>query len=29
MRTAPRRIIVSSFASHIHRIQQVIDAARL
>ncbi|MCC3271629.1 ribonuclease J [Arthrobacter zhangbolii] len=26
-RTAPRRIIVSSFASHIHRIQQVIDAA--
>ncbi|WP_404800669.1 ribonuclease J [Arthrobacter vasquezii] len=29
MRTAPRRIIVSSFASHIHRIQQVIDAAHL
>jgi ribonuclease J len=28
-RTAPRRIIVSSFASHIHRIQQVIDAAAL
>jgi ribonuclease J len=28
-RTAPRRIIVSSFASHIHRIQQVIDAAHL
>ncbi|WP_052510768.1 ribonuclease J [Crystallibacter crystallopoietes] len=28
-RTAPRRIIVSSFASHIHRIQQVIDAAQL
>lgn len=26
-RTAPRRIIVSSFASHVHRIQQVIDAA--
>ncbi|MBP2214983.1 ribonuclease J [Arthrobacter sp. CAN_C5] len=26
-RTAPRRIIVSSFASHIHRIQQVIDTA--
>ncbi|TGO03779.1 Ribonuclease J2 (endoribonuclease in RNA processing) [Serinibacter arcticus] len=26
-RTAPRRIIVSSFASHIHRIQQVVDAA--
>ncbi|WP_051477125.1 ribonuclease J [Arthrobacter sp. Br18] len=27
-RTAPRRIIVSSFASHIHRIQQIIDAAQ-
>nr|WP_205761592.1 ribonuclease J [Arthrobacter mobilis] len=27
MRTAPRRVIVSSFASHVHRIQQVIDAA--
>ena len=27
-RTAPRRIIVSSFASHIHRIQQVLDAAQ-
>ncbi|MHA7241211.1 ribonuclease J [Arthrobacter sp. TMS1-12-1] len=26
-RTAPRRIIVSSFASHIHRIQQIIDTA--
>ena len=26
-RTAPKRIIVSSFASHIHRIQQVVDAA--
>jgi ribonuclease J len=26
-RTAPRRIIVSSFASHVHRIQQVMDAA--
>jgi ribonuclease J len=26
-RNAPRRIIVSSFASHVHRIQQVIDAA--
>ncbi len=26
-RTAPRRIIVSSFASHVHRIQQFIDAA--
>ncbi|MBB5833225.1 ribonuclease J [Brachybacterium aquaticum] len=25
--TSPRRIIVSSFASHVHRIQQVIDAA--
>ena len=25
--TAPKRIIVSSFASHIHRIQQVLDAA--
>jgi ribonuclease J len=28
-RTAPRRIVVSSFASHIHRIQQFIDAAEL
>jgi ribonuclease J len=28
-RTAPRRIIVSSFASHVHRIQQVLDAAHL
>ncbi|USQ79209.1 ribonuclease J [Ornithinimicrobium faecis] len=26
-RTAPGRIVVSSFASHVHRIQQVIDAA--
>ncbi len=26
-RIAPRRIIVSSFASHVHRIQQVLDAA--
>ncbi len=26
-RTAGRRIIVSSFASHVHRIQQVLDAA--
>jgi ribonuclease J len=26
-REAPRRIVVSSFASHVHRIQQVIDAA--
>ncbi|MGV8966555.1 MAG: ribonuclease J [Cellulomonas sp.] len=26
-RDAPRRIIVSSFASHVHRIQQVLDAA--
>ncbi|OUM39965.1 ribonuclease J [Arthrobacter sedimenti] len=26
-RSAPRRIIVSSFASHIHRIQQIIDTA--
>ena len=25
--TAPRRIIVSSFASHVHRIQQVLDAS--
>ncbi|MDD9207881.1 ribonuclease J [Georgenia sp. 10Sc9-8] len=25
--TAPRRIIVSSFASHVHRIQQVLDSA--
>ncbi len=27
MRTSPRRVIVSSFASHVHRIQQVLDAA--
>ena len=27
-RTAPPRIIVSSFASHIHRIKQVLDAAQ-
>src|SRR3954465_4979029 len=27
LRTAPRRVIVSSFASHVHRIQQVLDAA--
>jgi ribonuclease J len=27
-RTAPGRIIVSSFASHVHRIQQVLDAAK-
>ncbi|WP_153393773.1 ribonuclease J [Ornithinicoccus halotolerans] len=27
-RTAPGRVIVSSFASHVHRIQQVLDAAR-
>jgi ribonuclease J len=27
-RTAPRRIIVSSFASHVHRIQQVLKAAQ-
>jgi ribonuclease J len=26
-RRAPRRVIVSSFASHVHRIQQVLDAA--
>ncbi|MFK5688148.1 ribonuclease J [Ornithinimicrobium sp. LYQ92] len=26
-RTAPGRVVVSSFASHVHRIQQVIDAA--
>ncbi len=25
-RTAPKRVIVSSFASHVHRIQQVLDA---
>ncbi|WP_448058878.1 ribonuclease J [Cellulomonas hominis] len=25
--TAPRRVIVSSFASHVHRIQQVLDAS--
>ncbi|MDF2967851.1 MAG: Beta-lactamase protein [Nocardioidaceae bacterium] len=27
-RTAPRRVIVSSFASHVHRIQQVLDSAK-
>ena len=27
-RTAPRRVIVSSFASHVHRIQQVLDTAQ-
>jgi ribonuclease J len=27
-RTAPRRIIVSSFASHVHRIQQVLDMSQ-
>jgi ribonuclease J len=27
-REAPRRVIVSSFASHVHRIQQVLDAAK-
>jgi len=27
MRTAPGRVVVASFASHVHRIQQVIDAA--
>ncbi|MEV6715394.1 ribonuclease J [Lentzea sp. NPDC051208] len=26
-RTTPRRVIVSSFASHVHRIQQVLDSA--
>jgi ribonuclease J len=26
-RNAPKRVIVSSFASHVHRIQQVLDAA--
>ena len=26
-RTAPRRVIVSSFASHVHRIQQILDSA--
>ncbi len=26
-RNAPKRIVVSSFASHIHRIQQILDAA--
>lgn len=25
--TTPRRVVVSSFASHVHRIQQVVDAA--
>ena len=28
MRTAPRRVVVSSFASHVHRIQQMLDAAQ-
>src|SRR5688500_10028032 len=28
-RKAPRRVIVSSFASHVHRIQQVLDAAHV
>src|SRR6185312_11022274 len=27
LRTAPRRVVVSSFASHVHRIQQIIDSA--
>jgi ribonuclease J len=27
-RTAPKRIVVSSFASHVHRIQQVLDSAQ-
>jgi ribonuclease J len=27
-RVAPRRVIVSSFASHVHRIQQILDAAQ-
>ncbi|WIB13389.1 ribonuclease J [Curtobacterium sp. MCPF17_052] len=27
-REAPKRIVVSSFASHVHRIQQVLDAAK-
>ena len=27
-RTCPGRVIVSSFASHVHRIQQILDAAR-
>ena len=27
-RTTPGRVIVSSFASHVHRIQQVLNAAR-
>ena len=26
---APRRVIVASFASHVHRVQQIIDAAHL
>jgi len=26
-RTAPKRVIVSSFASHVHRIQQILDVA--
>ncbi|MET0806875.1 MAG: ribonuclease J [Lacisediminihabitans sp.] len=27
MATAPRRVIVASFSSHVHRVQQVLDAA--
>jgi ribonuclease J len=27
-RSAPRRVIVASFASHVHRVQQVLDVAR-
>jgi len=27
MRQAPRRVIVASFASHVHRVQQVLDSA--
>jgi ribonuclease J len=29
MRTATRRVIVACFASHVHRVQQVLDAAEL
>ena len=27
MAKAPRRVIVASFSSHVHRVQQVLDAA--
>ena len=27
IRRAPRRVVVASFSSHVHRVQQVLDAA--